>query len=240
MHIEIIYDIIIIMNRLTVPDEMESNSVSKERIYEELRRAIIIGQRRSGSRLVVSEIAAHYQTSITPVRDALQKLSQEGLVTIKPRSGYFVTTLTLKQLRDLLDLRRILELAAVKAAAERITAEQLDELRNIHKGYSGEDDASKERYVDENRRFHTLIAAASGNMALAEAVQNLHERLARFMIAQHIGGFQIEAHNEMIQALEAHDPEKAYQAMSREVNPSQDAILETAIDDGAHQWRVMG
>ena len=198
-----------IMNPLTVPDEQESKNASKDQIYEELRRAIIIGQRKSGSRLVVNEIAGHYQTSITPVRDALQMLSQDGLVTIKPRSGYFVTTLTLKQLRDLLDLRRILELAAIKeTAAERITPEQLEELRKVHLGYSGEDDVSRARYVDENRRFHYLLAAASGNMALAEAIRNVHERLARFMVAQRIGVFQIEAHNEMIEALEERDPEK--------------------------------
>lgn len=189
---------------------------------------------------MIKDIAKQYNTSVTPVRDALQMLSQEGLVTIKPRSGYFVTALTLKQLRDLLDMRRILEIAAVERAVLRITPEQLEELRKIHAGYTGEDDASYERYTEENRKFHFLIAVASGNLALAEAVNKLHDRLARFMVVQKIGERQIRMHSRIIEALEEHDIEKARQAMSDEVNPSQEAILDTVMGEGADQWQVVG
>ena len=113
---------------------------SQNAIYVELRRAIIMNHLKPGERLDVDAIAAQYNTSITPVRDALQLLRQDGLVTIKPRSGYFVTRTTLKQLRDLLDLRHILELAAVERAALNVTPEQLAEFRSIHAGYTGDDD----------------------------------------------------------------------------------------------------
>jgi DNA-binding GntR family transcriptional regulator len=199
-----------------------------------------MGRRKSGSRLVIKDIARNYSTSVTPVRDALQMLSQEGLVTIKPRSGYFVTALTLKQLRDLLDLRRILEVAAVEKAALRITPEQIEELRNVHAGYTGEDDSSYERYTDENRTFHYLIALASGNAELAESVKRLHDRLARFMVVQRIGERQIRLHNQIIEALEEHNLEKARQAMLDEVNPSQEAILDTVLGEGADKWQVGG
>jgi DNA-binding GntR family transcriptional regulator len=227
------------MDRPTMPAQ-NGNAVYKTLIYKELRRSIIMGHHKSGSRLIVKDIAKNYKTSIMPVRDALQMLSQEGLVTIKPRSGYYVTALTLKQLRDLLDLRRILEVAAIEKAVLRITPEQIEELRNIHAGYSGEDDASYERYTEENRKFHYLIAVASGNMELADAVERLHDRLARFMVVQRIGEKQIRMHNRIIEALEEHDLEKARQAMLNEVNPSQDAILDTVMDDGANKWQVVG
>ena len=214
--------------------------VSKDRIYKELRRTIIMGHSKPGSRLNVKNIAGSYNTSITPVRDVLQMLSHEGLVTIKPRSGYYVTALTLKQLRDLLDMRRILETAAIEKAALRITAEQLEELRNIHAGYTGEDDASYERYTLENRKFHYLIAVASGNLVLADEVKKLHDRLARFMVVQKIGERQIRMHNRIIEALEEHDIEKARQAIADEVNPSQEAILDTVMDDGADKWQLVG
>ena len=214
--------------------------VSKNRIYKDLRRSIILGYRNPGSRLVVKEIAKRYKTSITPIRDALQMLSQDGLVTIKPRSGYFVTALTFKELRDLLDFRRILEIASIEKAVLRITPEQIEALRQVHSGYSGEDDASYERYTAENRQFHYLIAVASGNMVLAETLRNLHDRLARFMVVHRIGERQIRMHNEIIEALEEHDLEKARQCMLNEVNPSRDAILDTVMDDGADQWEVVG
>jgi DNA-binding GntR family transcriptional regulator len=224
---------------MTIPNEKDS-SVSKNLIYKELRRSIILGHCNPGSRLIVKEIADEYQTSITPVRDALQMLSQDGLVTIKPRSGYFVSSLTLKQLRDLLDLRRILELAAIEKAVHRITPEQIEMLRNVHDGYSGEDDSFYDRYTEENRKFHFLIAVASGNMALAEAVGKIHDRLARFMVMQRFGKRQIQMHNQIIEALEEHDLEKARKAMLDEVNPSEEAILDTVLDDGADKWNVIG
>ena len=226
--------------RKTIDPAFSDKPVSKNLIYKELRRSIIMGNRKPGSRLVIKTIADKYNTSISPVRDALQMLSHEGLVTIKPRSGYYVTTLTLKQLRDMLDLRRILELAAIEKAAPRITPDQLNELRKVHSGYTGEDEVSYERYTIENRKFHYLIAVASGNLELAEALGRLHDRLARFMVVQKIGEKQIQMHAQIINALEEHDLEKARQAMLNEVNPSQDAILETVMNDGGDSWHVVG
>ena len=141
---------------------------TKNLIYKKIRRAIIMGNLPSGERLNVEAIAQEYNTSVTPIRDALQMLSHEGLVVIKPRSGYFVESITLKQLRDLLDVRRILELSAVERAALRITPEQIQELQTIHAGYTGDDEESYDRYTDENRRFHYLLAKASGNNEMAD------------------------------------------------------------------------
>jgi DNA-binding GntR family transcriptional regulator len=227
------------MDIKTIPETNDS-AVSKNRIYQELRRSIIMGYSNPGSRLNIKAIAKKYNISITPVRDALQMLSQDGLVTIKPRSGYYVAALTLKELRDLLDFRRILEVAAIEKAALRITPEQIEALRNVHGGYTGEDDASYERYTKENRKFHYLIAVASGNLALAEALGKLHDRLTRFMVVQRIGERQIRMHNQIIEALEEHDLEKARQTMLNEVNPSQDTILDTVMDNGGDNWQVVG
>ena len=102
---------------------------TKNKIYNDLRRAIITDQYRPADRLEVDAIAASFGTSVSPVRDALQMLGQEGLVTIRPRSGYFVTRMTLKQLRDLLELREILETAAIDRAVKNITADQLHSSR---------------------------------------------------------------------------------------------------------------
>ena len=159
----------------------KQGNTSKTMIYEELRRSIIVGHREPGERLDLEALTNSYGTSVTPVRDALQMLSQEGLVTIKPRSGYFVTNITLKQLRDMLELREILEVASIERAVVRITEEQLEQLEHIHAGYTGDDDESYDRYMDENRRFHHLIAQASDNQELADMLGRLHDRLVRFI-----------------------------------------------------------
>jgi DNA-binding GntR family transcriptional regulator len=153
-------------------------------------------------------------------------------------AGYFVTHVTLKQLRDLLDLRQILEVASVKRAAARITEEQLRELEQVHAGYAGDDDESYERYMEENRRFHCLIAQASGNRELAEALGSLHERLVRFMVMSRMGETLETRHAKLIEVLRARDAAAAGQAMLAEVNETRDAILERVIEEEGPFWRL--
>jgi GntR family transcriptional regulator, rspAB operon transcriptional repressor len=165
-------------------------------------------------------------------------LNQEGLVTIKPRSGYFVTPLTLKELRDMLELRKILELAAVERAVHRITDEHIAKMRAVHAGYTGDDDESYDRYTDENRHFHYLLAQASGNLELAETLGHLLDRLARFMVLRHAGKSQEISHANIISALEAHDSATARQALLDDIEPSQEAIIETIIEEEAGSWTL--
>ncbi len=211
---------------------------TKQKIYKEIRRSIIMGHRKPGERLDVEEIARQYNTSITPLRDALQMLTQEGLVSIKPRSGYFVTRMTLKQLRDMMELRKILELAAVERAAMRITPAQIQELRSVHAGYTGDDDVSYDRYTDENRKFHVTIAIASGNMELAEMIGRLHDRLARFMVLRHAGQSQEYTHAKIVDALERHDPEAAKRALLDDIEVSHDEIIDEILEEKADSWHV--
>jgi DNA-binding GntR family transcriptional regulator len=211
---------------------------SKTKIYRDVRRSIIMGHRQPGERLEVDCLASQYDTSVTPVRDALQMLSQEGLVTIKPRSGYFVTSITLKELRDMLELRKILELAVIERAALRVTAEQISELQSIHAGYTGDDDESYDRYTDENRWFHYLLARATGNNELAEILGRLLDRLARFMVMRHAGKSQEITHARILGALERHDVKAAREALLDDIETSTDAIMDGVLEEGAANWRL--
>lgn len=214
------------------------DDTSKSAIYVELRRSILMGHQKPGERFDVEAIAQQYNTSVTPVRDALQMLSQEGLVNIKPRSGYFVARTTLKQLRDLLDMRHILELAAVERAAVKITDEQIAELRAVHAGYTGDDDVSYDRYTDENRRFHYLLAKASGNNELTQLMGRLHDRLAPFMVMRHGGRTQVETHKRIIDAIATHDVETAREALLDDIEKSHESILDKILQKEAETWHV--
>ena len=216
----------------------ESGGTSKNLIYKDLRRSIGAGHRKPGERLDLDELAQSYGTSITPVRDALQMLGQEGLVTIKPRSGYFVTHVTLKQLCDMLELREILELASVERATVRITEKQLEQLEHVHAGYTDEEDESYIRYMSENRTFHYLIAEASGNHELAETLGRLHDRLIRFMVLCRVGETLERRHALVIEALRTRDVAAARQAMLTEVNETRETILERVIEEDGAFWRL--
>ena len=211
---------------------------SKNLIYTELRRSIIMGHRNQGERLDLEALSKSFGTSVTPVRDALQMLGQEGLVTIKPRSGYFVTHVTLKQLRDMLELREILEVASAERAAARITEQQLEALSQIHTGYTGEDDESYDRYMEENRHFHYLIAQASGNQELADTLGRLHDRLVRFMVLRRFGHELEDRHAPLIEALRSGDATAVRQAMLEEVNQTRETILEGVIQEDGAFWRL--
>lgn len=218
---------------IPAPDE-----TSKELVYKKLRRSILMGHRLSGSRLDVTGIANEYNISVTPVRDALHMLANEGLVDIKPRSGYFVARITLKQLKDLLDVRRILEVSSVERAALRVTESQIAELRAVHAGYTGDDEESYDRYTDENRRFHVLVASASGNHELADMVGKLHDRLARFMVMRRAGKAQEVTHKMIVDALENHDVASARQALLDDIDNAHDAILDIIIREDSDKWHL--
>jgi DNA-binding GntR family transcriptional regulator len=215
-----------------------TDCTSKSLIYKKMRRSIIMGQRTSAERLNVEAIAQEYNTSVMPVRDALQMLSHEGLVLIKPRSGYFVATITLKQLRDLLDIRRILELSAIERAALRITQEQIQDLETVHVGYTGDDDESYDRYTDENRRFHYLLAKASGNNELADLVGKMHDQLARFMVMRRAGKTMEVTHKRIVDALKDHDTETARQALLDDIDRAHEAILDNIMEEDSESWHL--
>jgi DNA-binding GntR family transcriptional regulator len=218
--------------------QIQNDETTKNLIYKKIRRSIIMGHRKSGERLNVEAIAQEYNTSVTPVRDVLQMLSHEGLVEIKPRSGYFVESITLKQLRDLLDVRRILELSAVERAVLRITPEQIQELQTIHAGYTGDDDESYDRYTDENRHFHYLLAKASGNNELAELIAKLHDQLARFMVMRRAGKTMEVTHKRIVDAMDAHEVEAARQALLDDIDRAHEAILDSIMEKDSETWHL--
>ena len=221
-------------------EESWNNGTRKHRIYADLRRSVIMGRRLPGERIDARELARHYGTSITPVREALQMLHQEGLVTIKPHVGYLVTQVTLKQLRDLMELREILELAAVERAASRITSQQLEELEEIYAGYTGDDDESYARYTAENRTFHCAIAQATGNQELTDVLGHLHDRLARFMVLRHAGETMQYSHARIVEALRARRADEACRAMRDELIETHEIVMERVIQEQGDYWALGG
>ena len=212
----------------------------KHAIYKQIRTAIITSQMKPGERLAIEQLKADFGTSVTPIRDALLMLSQEGLLTIKPRSGYYVTRVTLKELNDMLDLRAILELAAVELAAAIISPGEIDRLEKVHAGYTTDTDEAYWRYTEENRNFHYLVARASGNRELARQIGHLHDRLARFMIMVHSGREMATIHQRLIARLKAHDVQGARQALQKELADTRKALLDHIMRAEADAWHLRG
>ncbi|RLB93123.1 MAG: hypothetical protein DRH26_04655 [Deltaproteobacteria bacterium] len=216
----------------------KKGDATKHTIYQRIRADIITGQKKPGERLSIDHLKNEFGTSVTPVRDALQMLSQEDLVTIKPRSGYYITLVSLKELTDMLDLRQILELAAVERAAEKISDEQIVHLEKVHAGFTTDEDANYFRYSEENTNFHFLVAEASGNHELARQIGHLHDRLARFMIIIRSGKIMGNVHGRLIERLKAHDPVGAKKTLQKELDELRTGIMDKIMQEEASSWHL--
>ncbi len=209
-------------------------------IYEEIKRAVLSGDLPPGTILGEAELSRRWSVSRTPVREALRQLEQEDVITWTPRRGAAVAPVTVKSLRDVVELRQAMEALSVRLAAQRCSRADVAELQAILDGIDqaharGDIQAT----IELDDAFHRRIALASGNQLLAASAGRLLDRVrfARSM-ARHIPGrqeeFQVE-HTRILEAIAAHDAGAAERAMSEHVERSRARLiemLERAAADG--------
>ena len=152
--------------------------------------------------------------SRTPIREAIRKLELEGLVTNIPRKGAMVAEITLKDLRDVLEVRRNLENLAVKLACEKATPEDIAELKQLHLNFKDTVDKGHLTAVTEaDVKFHDKIYQITDNKRLIQILNNLREQMYRYRfeyIKDEINrGVLIDEHAMIIEAIENKDVEKA-------------------------------
>jgi DNA-binding GntR family transcriptional regulator len=143
-------------------------------IYDYLRDAIIGGELKPGSRLILRQIAEDAGASEIPVREAIKRLEAEGLVETRPHVGATVTALHRDDLLELFDVRVVNEALAARLAATRITREEINALRGLVKQMdrcTERDDAAE--YGRLNREFNRILSEASGNRHLIAIIRRL-------------------------------------------------------------------
>ena len=159
----------------------------KESVYESLRRMIQVGELMPGSRLTEIDLALKLKVSRTPLREALNRLERDGLVTNKPRHGYFVTVFELKTLEVAFEVRELLDAHAAALAAGKIGREDKDQLRSLVRQC---DELSKrknrptEDFIEEMRlgfEIHRIIARASGNGYLSDSLTKIFDKFQHFV-----------------------------------------------------------
>lgn len=203
--------------------------------YWEIKRRILDLRLPPGSAFTESEFVSELKVSKTPVREALARLRQEGLVDAMPRSGYVVTPVTVKDARDLMGLRTLLESEAAALAAARGSdlsrLRELDELSNV--SYDPRDRESVVRFLAANFEFHMAIAKLSGNARLVEALQQVLEQLERVMhlglVATSRSDEIVSEHTELVAAILSGDPERARQVALAQGRTSQRMVLESLL-----------
>ncbi len=147
--------------------------------HEEIKNMILTGELEQGQRLVLDELSEQLNLSVTPIRDALHKLSQEDLVNIRPRTSHTVVQIDEKDAADILDLRRVLEVYALETAGDNIQNFPVKKYQKIFsdKKLSG----TQKEFVVVDRQFHNDILALSPNQRLPRLyayLQNLVQVLS--------------------------------------------------------------
>ena len=193
-------------------------ATAASRIYSDLRAELVSLRRRPVEVISEAEIAVSYGVSRTPVREAILKLSDEGLVEIFPQSGIFVSLIPLAALPEAIIISTALEETTARLAAERATTSQILTLHSILERQREADAASdRDGFHQADETFHGTIAEVArypGIWTLIQQVKVHVDRYRRLTLPQSGRMAQVIAEHEVIlAAIERHDPEAARSAM---------------------------
>jgi DNA-binding GntR family transcriptional regulator len=200
-----------------------------------IREAIVDGRLGPGMRLKEEQLASELGISRTPIREALLLLQAEGLVEAVPNRGAFVRAFEANDLWDMYELRAVLEGHAARRAAERITDEELIELRASCERFdelvlrANPPDAELiQELVRENLQFHEIVLAAADSERLAGMVRQVV--VAPLVYKSYVwyspdqARASAYAHRQLVNAFEQHDSERAELLMREHVYEARDVL----------------
>lgn len=202
-------------------------------IYRALWKQIVAGERQPGESLSDSELAAELGVSRTPVRQALHQLQRIGLVQTGPRRGFHVTIFHADDIRELYDLRTILEVAAVRAATPQLDRARLQlalaQIAALRADMASGREISARLMRGEIDFHHDLIAASAGNRRLAEAIAQQRAQIGIFLV----GGLRdltlmagaLGEHDLIVRAMLDGDADRAAVAMEHHIQTMKERVL---------------
>jgi DNA-binding GntR family transcriptional regulator len=201
-----------------------------EQIRDTLRRQILRAEIPPGAVVIETGLAQQYGVSKTPVREALQLLSLEGLVTVLPRKGYVVTSLSYQDIREVMDLRLMLEPPLFAAAARNVTEDLVLRLRELMARQFARD-ADLSTRLDAASAFHLAGVDASRNVRAVQMVKRLTDEVSRLHhlvpgVEAHLrSDVERAAHHAIFEAISAGDAQQAEQATRDHLLESNAAMI---------------
>ncbi|MBL6945062.1 MAG: GntR family transcriptional regulator [Rhodospirillales bacterium] len=196
----------------------------RDQAYDQLRTAILDGTFSMGFRLDLAELSANLGVSKTPLTEAVQKLIREGLVTVKPRSGTFVSELGRKQVCESFGFRRAIEIGAAGMIIRNITDADITRLTGMnekmrHLFFDDGKEAALNDFLHLDVDFHDTLVGASGNELIRDHYRQVDTLLMvmriRNLYPRHNYGGALLEHDQIVDALKTRDRE-AFVAASRQ------------------------
>lgn len=209
-----------------------NNTKASLQVYETLRQRILALELAPGERLNEKDIAAEFELSRTPVHEAVQRLTEEGLIEILPRSGTFVARIPVHELEEAMLVRTALELAMIERAAQRLTPAaltRLDELLSEQRRCAETTDQPGFHRADE--AFHAQLAELAGFPGVWRTIAQAKTQVDRFRrLTLPIQGRMQEViaeHAAVVEGLRSGSAETAMAAMRRHLDHVLPAIALT-------------
>jgi DNA-binding GntR family transcriptional regulator len=214
------------MSTSTVRTKRAAPRTRAETVADELRRRIQSGKLAPGTRLRQGEIAELIGVSTTPVREAFTALAREGLIRYDAHRGAIVFLPSIDELREIYEIRIVLEPLATALATDSLSEQQLDRLEEIVNRMRVTADPHK--YLELNRAFHTRIYEAARRQRLTELIDNLRDAGSGYIalledVDDPVYAAEVQAeHEEILAALRRRDSKRAAAAVARHLQNSLD------------------
>jgi DNA-binding GntR family transcriptional regulator len=199
-----------------------------------LRADIVSCRLAPATSVTENELAQRYGIGKAAIRAALVRLGERGWVRAQSRRGYVVRPMTLRDIGEVLELRRILEPAASRLAAGRVDANRLREIDAVcGAGYVPGDTASETTFLQAHRQFHLAIVLASGNRRLAGDFRHVWDEIER--VIHHTGLLRTHAaelrhdHAALVAALASGNGDAAASVVDEEIEGLHRMIVDTAL-----------
>ena len=208
--------------RASVLDFAPAQSLT-DRAYGEIEEMIVTLRLAPGSAISESELSAHLGIGRTPIREALQRLARERLVSIFPRRGIIVTEINVASQLRLLETRRELERLIARSAARRATDDERERFRALAAAFEAAAKANDDvTFMRIDRDFNVLCSAAAHNEFAANAMSLMHSLSRRFWYLHYKQAADMpltaKLHADIARAIAAGDEERAAKASDRLLN----------------------
>ena len=216
--------------RKLLPIKLDGYKPLRDVVFETMRDAIITQVLKPGERLMEIQLADEMGVSRTPVREAIRKLELEGLVVMAPRKGAKVASITERDLNDVLEVRKGMEVLAISLACKRITGEELEKLESIERSFQSLiESGNLTELAEMDVKFHDTIYQATNNQRLVQLLNNLREQMYRYRM-EYLKDIAVrrtlaEEHKAICEALRGRDESKAQNYVSVHIDNQQKAIM---------------
>lgn len=208
----------------------------REVVYERLKKRIQRGEFKVKERLIEQRLAEDLGVSRTPVREAISKLEQDGLVDKIPQGGAAVKGTTKDEIEEVFGLRVVLESYAAALATEKINEEILQSLDAvIEKQHRALERRNVNRYIELNSQFHDLLYSASQSDKLYQIINFLRNYIYKYRVfllrMEEMPKISLRDHQLMLEAMREGDAQKVEELVKKHIMRAKETLL-TEIEEG--------